>query len=81
MNHSILQTAARSIITSLTVAVTLGALLLLGPPTIRTFALALIKGGRDRIGERLYAPVGDQLVPVTVASPVLYDPEGARRDG
>ncbi|HET6357428.1 sarcosine oxidase subunit delta family protein [Streptomyces sp.] len=47
----------------------------------RTFALALIKGGRDRIGERLYAPVGDGLVPVTVASPVLYDPEGARRDG
>ncbi|MFE6625385.1 sarcosine oxidase subunit delta family protein [Streptomyces sp. NPDC057740] len=47
----------------------------------RTFALALIKGGRDRIGERLYAPIGDQLVPVTVASPVLYDPEGARRDG
>ncbi|MFD9219963.1 sarcosine oxidase subunit alpha family protein [Streptomyces sp. NPDC060064] len=47
----------------------------------RTFALALIKGGRERIGERLYAPVGDRLIPVTVASPVLYDPEGARRDG
>ncbi|MGW7260237.1 sarcosine oxidase subunit delta family protein [Streptomyces sp. NPDC054834] len=47
----------------------------------RTFALALIKGGRDRIGERLYAPVGDRLLPVTVAGPVLYDPEGARRDG
>ncbi|MEV5388375.1 sarcosine oxidase subunit alpha family protein [Streptomyces sp. NPDC052721] len=47
----------------------------------RAFALALIKGGRDRIGERLYAPVDDRLVPVTVASPVLYDPEGARRDG
>ncbi|MEU9213555.1 sarcosine oxidase subunit delta family protein [Streptomyces sp. NPDC048415] len=47
----------------------------------RTFALALVKGGRDRIGERLYAPVGNRLVPVTVASPVLYDPEGARRDG
>ncbi|SBT94385.1 sarcosine oxidase subunit alpha [Streptomyces sp. DI166] len=47
----------------------------------RTFALALVKGGRDRIGERLYAPVGERLVPVTVASPVLYDPEGARRDG
>ncbi|GGS10486.1 sarcosine oxidase subunit alpha [Streptomyces humidus] len=47
----------------------------------RTFALALVKGGRDRIGERLYAPVGDRMVPVTVASPVLYDPEGARRDG
>ncbi|MFD9722200.1 sarcosine oxidase subunit delta family protein [Streptomyces sp. NPDC059072] len=47
----------------------------------RTFALALIKGGRDRIGERLYAPVRDRLIPVTVANPVLYDPEGARRDG
>jgi sarcosine oxidase, subunit alpha len=47
----------------------------------RTFALALVKGGRDRIGDRLYAPVGDRLVPVTVASPVIYDPEGARRDG
>ncbi|NUK37680.1 (2Fe-2S)-binding protein, partial [Streptomyces lunaelactis] len=47
----------------------------------RTFALALIKGGRNRMGERLFAPVGDRLVPVTVASPVLYDPEGARPDG
>ena len=35
---------ARSIITSLTVVVTLGALLLLGPPTIRTFTLALLLG-------------------------------------
>ncbi|MER5529233.1 sarcosine oxidase subunit delta family protein [Streptomyces sp. NPDC002677] len=47
----------------------------------RTFALALVKGGRGRIGERLYAPVGARLLPVTVAGPVLYDPEGARRDG
>lgn len=44
VNHSILQTMARSIITSVTVVVTLGALLLLGPPTIRTFALALLLG-------------------------------------
>jgi preprotein translocase subunit SecF len=44
VNHSILQTIARSIITSLTVVVTLGALLLLGPPTIRTFTLALLLG-------------------------------------
>jgi len=44
VNHSILQTMARSIITSLTVVVTLGALLLLGPATIRTFALALLLG-------------------------------------
>src|ERR687896_570193 len=44
VNHSILQTMGRSIITSLTVVVTLGALVLLGPPTIRTFALALLLG-------------------------------------
>ena len=44
VNHSILQTVARSIITSLTVVVTLGALLLLGPPTIQTFTLALLLG-------------------------------------
>jgi sarcosine oxidase subunit alpha len=47
----------------------------------RPFALALIKGGRDRIGDVLLAPVGDRLVEVEVTSPVLYDPEGAKRDG
>jgi sarcosine oxidase subunit alpha len=47
----------------------------------RPFALALIAGGRNRIGQTLFAPVGDDLVPVTVAEPVLYDPEGTKRDG
>jgi sarcosine oxidase subunit alpha len=46
-----------------------------------TFALALVKGGRERVGETLYSPVDGRLVAVTVAEPVLYDPEGARRDG
>jgi preprotein translocase subunit SecF len=44
VNHSILQTLARSISTSLTVLVTLTALLLLGPVSIRTFTLALLIG-------------------------------------
>jgi preprotein translocase subunit SecF len=44
VNHSILQTIGRSINTSLTVVVTLAALLLLGPATIRTFTLALLIG-------------------------------------
>lgn len=47
----------------------------------RPFALALVAGGRERIGQTLMAPVGDDLVPVTVAEPVLYDPEGTKRDG
>jgi sarcosine oxidase subunit alpha len=47
----------------------------------RPFALALVASGRDRIGETLLAPVGDDLVPVEVTSSVLYDPEGTKRDG
>jgi sarcosine oxidase subunit alpha len=47
----------------------------------RTFALALVRSGRGRIGETLYVPVGDQVVPVTVTESVLFDKEGARRDG
>ncbi|GAA1085975.1 sarcosine oxidase subunit alpha family protein [Streptomyces javensis] len=47
----------------------------------RPFALALVTAGRDRVGDTLLAPVGDDLVPVRVTEPVLYDPEGTRRDG
>jgi sarcosine oxidase subunit alpha len=47
----------------------------------RTFALALIKGGRERIGRQLWAVVGDDLVEVTVTGTVFVDPEGTRRDG
>jgi len=47
----------------------------------RTFALALVRSGRERIGETLYVPVGSEVVPVTVTESVLFDKEGARRDG
>ncbi|MET4097104.1 sarcosine oxidase subunit alpha family protein [Arthrobacter sp. UYCu712] len=47
----------------------------------RSFGLALIKNGRNRIGEILVAAAGDQLVDVVVAETVLYDPEGTRKDG
>ena len=43
----------------------------------RPFALALVASGRDRIGETVYA----DGVAVEIVAPVLYDPEGARRDG
>ncbi|MET1038493.1 MAG: 2Fe-2S iron-sulfur cluster-binding protein [Aeromicrobium sp.] len=45
------------------------------------FALALLDGGRARLGDELDAV--DDLVPVRVrvVEPVPYDPEGARRDG
>ena len=47
----------------------------------RSFGLALIKNGRNLIGQTLTAAVGDRLVDVVVGETVLYDPEGNRRDG
>ncbi len=47
----------------------------------RPFALALLKGGRDRIGDVVHVPHQGALVPVEITGPVLVDPEGARRDG
>jgi sarcosine oxidase subunit alpha len=47
----------------------------------RSFGLALIKNGRNRVGESLVAVAGDQLVDVVVAETVLFDPEGTRKDG
>ncbi|NMO88516.1 FAD-dependent oxidoreductase [Actinomycetospora sp. TBRC 11914] len=47
----------------------------------RPFALALLRGGRDRVGEVVHVPVGASLVPARIGGTVLVDPEGARRDG
>ena len=47
----------------------------------RPFALALVKGGRSRVGDTVHVPVHGTLVPVEVTGSVLVDPEGARRDG
>jgi sarcosine oxidase subunit alpha len=47
----------------------------------RPFALALVKGGRARVGDTVHVPVHGSLVPVEVTGSVLVDPEGARRDG
>jgi sarcosine oxidase subunit alpha len=47
----------------------------------RPFGLALVKGGRARLGDTLHVPVNGNLVAVEVTSSVLVDPEGARRDG
>ncbi|MGI9501396.1 MAG: sarcosine oxidase subunit alpha family protein, partial [Geminicoccaceae bacterium] len=44
----------------------------------RTFALAMLKGGRSLIGETVYVPMIDRMLAVTVAEPVFIDQEGAR---
>jgi sarcosine oxidase, subunit alpha len=47
----------------------------------RTFALALLRSGRERIGQTLFAWNDGVVTPVVVTDSVLYDKEGARRDG
>jgi len=45
----------------------------------RSIAMALVAGGRSRMGQTLYVPLeAGGLAPVQVASPVFYDPKGAR---
>ncbi|GGL89313.1 hypothetical protein GCM10011594_06100 [Nakamurella endophytica] len=47
----------------------------------RTFALALLSGGRARIGGTVHVVVDDVPRPAAVVSSVFVDPDGARRDG
>ncbi len=47
----------------------------------RSFALALVRGGRGRIGEIVHAPLATPPIAAEIAEPCVYDPEGARRDG
>jgi sarcosine oxidase subunit alpha len=47
----------------------------------RTFALALVQGGRDRIGEVVHAPLAVPPIAAEIVPSCLYDPDGARRDG
>lgn len=47
----------------------------------RTFALALLEDGPEHVGEIVYAPLEHATIAARVAEPVLYDPEGRRRDG
>jgi sarcosine oxidase subunit alpha len=47
----------------------------------RTFALALVKGGRERMGEIVHAPLASPPAAAEIVPACFYDPEGARRDG
>jgi sarcosine oxidase subunit alpha len=47
----------------------------------RSIALAMVEGGRARIGEMLHVPMPKSPVPVKLAAPVFYDPEGERVNG
>ena len=50
-------------------------------PLGRSIALALVSGGRARIGTRLAVPMGKQDIAVEVVEPAFYDPAGERLHG
>ena len=47
----------------------------------RPIALALVAGGRARIGQVMYVPVGNRTIAVRVTDPVFYDRTGERLRG
>ncbi len=48
----------------------------------RSIALALVKGGRARMGEKIYARTAHGMtLEASITGSVFYDPEGERRDG
>jgi sarcosine oxidase subunit alpha len=46
-----------------------------------SIALAMVAGGRARLGQSLHVPMPGTDIPVTVVAPVFYDPKGARLHG
>jgi len=44
-------------------------------------ALALVKDGRDRLGETLHAPLADGTIKCRITDPVFFDKEGGRLNG
>jgi sarcosine oxidase subunit alpha len=47
----------------------------------RSIAMALIAGGRARVGQTLYVPMQDRTIAVEVTDPVFFDKEGGRIHG
>jgi sarcosine oxidase subunit alpha len=53
----------------------------LSPTLGRSISLALVKGGADRMGERVHVAMRDgRTVTATLAHPVFFDPKAERRN-
>jgi len=47
----------------------------------RSIALAMVKGGRGRMGDTIYAPLADgRVVSASIVGSVFYDPDGERQN-
>jgi sarcosine oxidase subunit alpha len=51
------------------------------PNVGRSIAMALVKNGRNRMGDTISVPLTDRTVRAKVVEPKFYDPEGKRIDG
>src|SRR5690625_3742389 len=51
------------------------------PNCRHSIALALVKGGRERLGQRLYAALPDRTITCTVTEPLFFDKAGERLHG
>ncbi|MCY1498784.1 Sarcosine oxidase subunit alpha [compost metagenome] len=47
----------------------------------RSIALAMVAGGRERLGQTLYVPMADRTIAVEVSDMVFFDKEGGRLHG
>ena len=47
----------------------------------RSFALAVIRNGRERHGEKVFVPMPNGTISAEVTEPVFFDPEGSRLHG
>lgn len=47
----------------------------------RSIAMAMVSGGRARMGQTLYVSMPGGDIPVQVTSPVFYDPQGSKLNG
>jgi sarcosine oxidase subunit alpha len=52
-----------------------------GARTGCSFALAMVKGGRARMGETVFAPLPGGVIEATIVQTSFYDREGKRRHG
>ena len=47
----------------------------------RSIALALVAGGKDRMGETVHIPMSGRTHKAVISGMVFYDPEGERLNG
>ena len=51
------------------------------PNVGRSIAMALVKNGRNRMGDTIFVPLADRTIRAKVTEPKFYDLEGKRIDG